>query len=108
MDHRGTDSSDISVKVERKVPITWVLGGLGGIAIMFGSWMWNVSIALNNVGRDVIAVKADVADVKMVQKESNLELNKNAVRGPVVDGKIEELSRRVNILEAKIEATRAR
>ncbi len=104
MDHRSSDHTDVTVKVERKIPITWVLGGLVASGLMFGTWAWNISLTLNNVGRDVVQVKDDMKEVKAGQKDASIELNKGATRDNSADAKIDDLIHRVTRLETKIEA----
>lgn len=104
MEHRSSDTSELSIKVERKIPIVWVLGGLGAGALFFGTWAWNISLTLNNVGRDVTQLTTKVEEVRKSQQEASAELNKGVTRDITSDSRIADLERRFNVFEARQEA----
>lgn len=107
MEHRASDTSEVAISVERKIPLTWVLGGLAAGALFFGSWAWNISINLNNVSRDVVQVTKDLQEIKSGQKEATTELTKGATRDATMENRVIDLERRFTVFEARTEAKSA-
>lgn len=106
MEHRATDTTDVTVKVERKIRVEWLIGAFVSGAIVFGAWAWNISLTLNNVSRDLAQATKTLEKVELSQKEAVTELNKGALRDSNADSRIDDLLRRVAILEAARVANR--
>lgn len=105
MEHRSSDTTDIAVRFDRKIPVTWVIGGAlsvsAGLSLFFGAWAWNISLTLNNVSRDVVQVAKTLEKVEASQKDTTTELNKGVNRDINTEGKVADIERRLNLIEAK-------
>lgn len=105
MEHRSSDSTPLNLSLERKIPITWVLGGAvaGAItlSIAFGSWAWNISLQLNNVSRDMATAVKTLEKVQQAQSEASTELNKGINRDDALLNRIGDHERRITNIEAR-------
>lgn len=111
VEHRSSDTTDINVRFDRKIPLTWVIGGALSLtlalSLFFGTWAWNISLTLNNVSRDMTLATKTLEKLEAGQKEATTELNKGINRDSVLEGRIADVERRFNTFEARQEAQKA-
>lgn len=104
MEHRSEDTQ-LSVSIERKIPLTWVIGGATAgaitLSVAFGSWAWNISLQLNNVSRDMATAVKTLEKVQQAQSEASTELNKGINRDDALLNRIGDHERRLTNIEAR-------
>lgn len=111
MEHRRSDTTDVTVQLERKIPLTWVIGGSLGVcvtlAVAFGTWAWNISLTLNNVSRDLAIATKTLDKLEAGQETTRASLNRGDNRDEQMAGRISDAERRLTSIETKIEARQA-
>lgn len=105
MEHRSSDTDDL--RIERKVPLPWLLGIAGVVLTGGGAWAWNTSITLNNVSRDLALATKTLERLDLGQAATQTELIRGASRDEAITNRMTGIELRMNSIETKIEARQA-
>lgn len=100
MEQRKTDSASVTVRLDNRIRVEWLIGGLLVALIACFTWAFNSSMAQRDTSRDVSQIKADISDIKTNGGRQLEQSNQAGMKNVELAGRLSALEGRMNVVEA--------
>lgn len=100
LEHRKTDDPTVTVRLDNRIRVEWLIGGLLVALIASFAWAFNSSMAQRDTSRDMTQIKSDISDIKANGNRQLEQSNQTAMKNVELAGRLSALEGRMNTVEA--------